>query len=177
MVWMGLGWGLTLIGRRARPVGRYDAIVVPGCAVDAEGRASPALERRVQGAASAWRRGFAPLVVLTGGRGAHGHVEAEVAARRCVELGIPARALAVEGRSTDTRENAAFAAQQVPGGRGARVLVVTDAYHVPRARRLFARVFADADAVACQGRAAPHRWRPALREVGALLRARAHGWI
>ncbi len=169
-------WGLTRRGRRAQAEGRYDAIVVPGCAVRADGRPSPALERRIQGAVEAWRAGRAPLVVLTGGRGASGHVEAEVAAARCRELGVPDGALAVEGRSFTTRENASFAAHHIPLGRGARVLVVTDAYHVPRARRLFAQVFADADAVASQGAAAPHRWRAALRELAALGKARSRGW-
>jgi uncharacterized SAM-binding protein YcdF (DUF218 family) len=103
-------------------------------------------------------------------------VEAEVAARRCEELGVPASALAVEGWSRTTRENASFAVHHVPGGTAGRVLVVTDAYHVVRAERLFRRSFQAADAVASLGPEAPHRWRPAVREVGALLRARSRGW-
>jgi len=176
MVWLVSAWGLTLRGRRAVASGHYDAIVVPGCAVRPDGRPSGALERRVCGAVDAWRKGLAPVVVLTGGEGAHGHVEAVVAARRCRELGIPPEAVAVEPWSRTTKENASFAVHHVPRGAGARVLVVTDAYHVVRARRLFRRSFIDADAIASHGRGAPHRWRPALREVGALVRARSRGW-
>jgi len=176
LTWLGCAWGLTRVGRRAEARGVYDAIIVPGCAVRATGTPSPALERRVRGAVDAWQQGRAPVVVLTGGVGTHGHREAEVAARRCLELGLPPEAVVVEGRSKTTRENASFAVHCVPRGRDARVLVVTDAYHVLRARRLFRRAFREADAVASQGAAAPHRWKPAVREVGAILRARGRGW-
>jgi uncharacterized SAM-binding protein YcdF (DUF218 family) len=50
----------------------------------------------------------------------------------------------LEERSTSTRENAELAARLL--GANARVLVVTDAYHVFRARRVFARSFVQAEA-------------------------------
>ena len=70
----------------------------------------------------------------------------------------------LEDASTSTEENARLAAARYPA---ARVLVVTDAYHVYRARRVFARYFGAVDAVA-----SPYgRWsrvRGAYREVLAL---------
>jgi uncharacterized SAM-binding protein YcdF (DUF218 family) len=135
-----------LVGRGLEPPppGPYDAIVVAGCRVLPGGRPSRALARRAELALDLFRDGHAPRVVFTGGVGQHGPSEASVAAAHAVERGLPAHALLLEERSTSTRQNAEHAARLL--GPGARVLVVTDAYHVFRARRVFARSFARAEA-------------------------------
>ena len=50
----------------------------------------------------------------------------------------------LEDRSTSTAENASRAAERL---RVERIVVVTDAYHVFRARRVFDRYFPDVDAI------------------------------
>lgn len=164
--WSALAWGLDRYGQgRPAPAGRWDAIVVLGCRVFPDGRPSAALARRVQRAAELWAAGRADVVVLTGGRGDAGVVEAEVAAAVAESLGVPRAALVLETRSTSTDENARFAAEAIEGR---RVLVVTDAYHVLRSERVFARHFEEAHVV---GTVSPRWWarvRGALREVVAL---------
>jgi uncharacterized SAM-binding protein YcdF (DUF218 family) len=118
---------------------------VAGCRVLPSGQPGVALARRAELARELFVEGRAPQVVFTGGVGRHGPSEASVAAAHAVSLGLPADAVVLEERSTSTRENARFAARIL--GPSARVLVVTDAYHVFRARRVFAQSFARAEAV------------------------------
>ena len=132
-------------GAEPPPAGPYDAIVVAGCRVLPSGEPGPALARRAALAHALFTEGRAPRVVFTGGVGRNGPSEASVAAAHAVSLGLPPEVAVLEEHSTSTRENAQFAARIL--GPNARVLVVTDAYHVFRARRVFARSFARAEAV------------------------------
>jgi uncharacterized SAM-binding protein YcdF (DUF218 family) len=164
--WLAVAWGLHRYGQgRPAPQGRWDAIVVLGCRVFPDGRPSNALAERVRVAAELYAAGRADTIVLTGGMGDAGVVEAEVAAARAEALGVPRTALVLETRSTSTDENARFAAEVIAGR---RVVVVTDAYHVLRSQRVFLRHF---DEVHVVGTVNP-RWWPrtqgALREVVAL---------
>lgn len=164
--WGAVAWGLDRYGQtRPAPEGRWDAIVVLGCRVFPNGQPSVALARRVEAAVDLWAAGRADTLVLTGGRGDTGVVEAEVAATVAEKLGVPRSAMVLETRSTSTDENARFAAEAITGR---RVVVVTDAYHVLRSERVFARHFEEAHVV---GTVSP-RWWPrmqgALREVMAI---------
>lgn len=163
--WAGLAGALDRYGQRATQVGAFDAIVVAGCRVLPDGRPSLALQRRTDLAVALWRQGRAPVIVFTGGLGEHAPTEAAAAAAHAVDQGVPLVAIQLEDRSTSTEENARFAAAL--GHR--RVLVVTDAYHVFRAERTFARHF---DAVDGVGSVGPVR----TRVVGALREVFAIGW-
>jgi len=153
--------GLDLYGQRAVPVGTYDAIVVAGCRVTPEGLPSEPLIRRTEEAVTLWQRGVAPKIVFTGGVGDNPPAEAVAAAIHARAMGVPEDAIVIEDRSTSTEENASETAR-LTGAR--RVLVVTDNYHVFRARRVFARHFAEVDAVGVDS-AWDTRARGALREV------------
>ena len=161
---------LERYGSREPPGGSFDAIVVAGCRVLPGGRPSRALRRRAAHGARLLLEGRAPRLVLTGGVGEHGPSEARVAAGVVRALGIPEAAILLEERSTSTEGNARGARARLEAagqlGQG-RVLVVTDAYHVLRAERVFARYFEVARGVGSNG--APWtRTRGALREVLAL---------
>lgn len=160
-------------GRAGVPEGRYDAIIVAGCRVYPDGNPSPPLQHRAALAVELWKAGVAPKVVFTGGLdddvraawGDEGPTEAAAAARWARDRGLPAAAVVLEERSTSTEENAAFAAKLV---RGERVVVVTDAYHTFRARRVFDRYFGEVTAVG----STYGRWtriRGAYREVPAIV--------
>lgn len=168
-------WGATaalldLHGRRARPTGPHDAIIVAGCAVRPDGLPSAALERRTLHAVALYRQGLAPRLVFTGGRGRAPISEAEAAARLARSLGVPGEAIWIEDQSTSTEENAAFAARLLAeaGEAPRRVLVVSDSYHVFRLRRVFARHFEEVEAAG----SAPRR---GLRVQGSLREVLAVG--
>jgi uncharacterized SAM-binding protein YcdF (DUF218 family) len=76
-------------------------------------------------------------VLACGGRAWGGRVEADAIAEMLIEHGVPAEAVVRERCSLDTRDNARFAASLL-GRRGlSRVVLVTCAWHLPRAERAF----------------------------------------
>lgn len=164
--WTGVAATLDALGDRSPPDDDYAAVVVAGCRVLPDGEASECLRLRTEAAVALWRSGRADTLVLTGGLGAYPPTEAEAAARIARDLGVPDGALVLEDRSTSTEENARFAALKL--GTDARVLVVTDAWHTHRVRRVFDRHFAGADAVGVDG-PLDRRTRGAMREVLALV--------
>ncbi len=158
----GLAVALDAYGRRTLPDERFDAIVIAGCRVDPDGSPSPALAGRVRLAVRLFREGRAPRLAFTGGVGTYGESEARVASDLATSLGVPREAQVLEDRSTTTEENARLLAALLP--RDARVIVVTDAYHVFRAERVFGRYFARAIGAGSIAEAWP-RSTGALREV------------
>lgn len=95
---------------------------------------------RMWHAARLYRAGKAPLVVLSGGT-VHVEEGAEAEAMRefLVDLGVPATAMLLEGSSTTTTENAADTARLLLPRGVRRILLVTSALHMRRARGLFER--------------------------------------
>ncbi|RME26612.1 MAG: YdcF family protein [Deltaproteobacteria bacterium] len=176
LTWLALAALLDHLGTRPPDDGPADAIIVAGCGVGPDGRATPALARRTRHAVELWRQGIAPRIVLTGGVGRHPPSEARAAAEVATRLGVPPSALLLEERSTSTEENARFAAEllRAEGIAVQRVVVVTDSYHVVRARRVFARYLPGVDAAGSR----PHPWvrlRGSMREVLVLAIYAAQG--
>lgn len=167
--WLVAAAALDHIGARPLPERRYDAIVVAGAGVLPGGRPSRPLRGRVARAAELYHRGVAPRVVLTGGVGKHPPAESVVAAALARAFGVPEAALVREERSTTTEENADEAARLL--GRDARIVLVTDRFHVFRATRMFRRRFATVDGVGSVCHPWP-RFRGAMREV---LAVAVHG--
>lgn len=163
-LWLTLAVALDRYGLRAPPVGPYDVIIVAGCRVHPSGQPSDALARRAERAVALWRQGLAPQVIFTGGVGAGGVSEAAAAARHAESLGLPASAIRLEDQSRSTEENARYASSIAVG---ARVIVVSDAYHVWRAERVFGRYFPEVRGVGSVGPWSA-RLRGAAREVVAV---------
>ena len=115
---------------------RADAIVVLGCRMPEDGRPGGALERRVAHAVELWRRGEAPLLLLSGGGGRQ-RSEADTMRGLALAAGVSAGALLLEERSRNTVENAVFSAALLCEKERRRVIVVSEAYHLLRARILF----------------------------------------
>jgi len=133
------------------------ALVILGSGATSDGPFAPrrerllarSLERVVAGARLA--RATALPVLVTGGR-PDGLEHSEAALMRQVlqdDLGIPVRW--VEEASRDTAENASLSAALLRAEGISSVLLVTHAYHMPRARRAF-------EAVGLTVLPAPHGW-------------------
>lgn len=129
---LGLGIWLERWGRvdRAR---KADAILIFGAKVRSGGVPSPLLRARTWHAFELWKRGFAPKIVCTGGVGDYPPAESIVQTQLLVGWGVPREDILREERSTSTRENALFAAGLLP--RGAKVIAVSDPFHLWRCRR------------------------------------------
>jgi len=164
LIWLGAAVTLDTYGRRATAAETWDAIVVAGCRVMPDGQPSHALEARTRKAVDLWRQGLAPVIVFTGGVGDTPPAESVAASNLALTLGVPTTALVLESTSASTEENARYASGILGGG---RIIVVSDAYHVFRCERVFARYF---DEVRGAGALSPiwPRTRGAFREVAAV---------
>jgi len=123
--------------------------------------AGPLTLERARYAARLARETGLPLLVSGGVVASGGPPLADLAAEVCAELGAPPRWR--ETRSGDTRANARRSAELLRPAGVERVLLVTHAWHVPRARAAFARAGLEAIPAPTGFRA----WPPA--SLGALL--------
>jgi uncharacterized SAM-binding protein YcdF (DUF218 family) len=121
------------------PPGPADAIVVLGAGSARDGVLSNQSLRRLVGGLVLYRRGLAPRVIVMGPGYQGAPVEAEVRATLARDVGIPADAIVVEGGGLTTQHEAALAARRMREWGGRRVLLVTGAQHMRRARLLFER--------------------------------------
>ncbi len=101
------------------------------------GGPSPTLKRRTLHAAGLWEAGVVRHLVVCGGLGKHPPTEAAVMADILTNYGVPKDAITIEDRSTTTEQNIANAAALVGA---TAVVIVTDAYHAPRARLIARRL-------------------------------------
>jgi uncharacterized SAM-binding protein YcdF (DUF218 family) len=149
---------------------------------------------RIWHAARIYHAGKAPLLVLSGGHFAwmgERDVEAEAMQGFLRDLGVPAEALLLEGRSGNTRENAVFSAELLRERGVQRILLVTSALHMRRALGTFRAVGLDAVPAATdfEVTSEPYhavRWLPDAEALAAGTRAlkeflgwwvyRARGW-
>ena len=93
---------------------------------------------RTYQAARLYKAGKAHLVVLSGGSDPQvSEPEANAMATFIQDLGVPASALLLEGLSRTTRENAIFTAKHLKERGIDRIILVTSALHMQRAKRLF----------------------------------------
>ncbi|MGH0036969.1 MAG: YdcF family protein [Myxococcota bacterium] len=127
-----------------------EAVVVLGAAVWPGGVPSHALRRRVLFAVELAMGDALRDLLLTGGVGREPPSEARVMSGLASEAGIDAGRIVLEERATSTYESARFCAEIVRREGFARVTVVTDAYHLPRALLAFAQAGIAAEGAAPQ---------------------------
>lgn len=102
--------------------------------------------RVAERAAELWHDGLAPWVVMSGGlgnftEGVFHEAEADLFAKRAVELGVPSESILIENKSTNTGENVSFTRDLL----GSKYIEVTSAIAVQKPymeRRTFATVLA-----------------------------------
>ena len=127
----------------ARPV---DAIVVLGAA-QYDGRPSPVLAARLDHALELWQQGYAPTIVVTGGRRPGDRfTEATASADYLIARGVPDSAILREVQGTSTWQSLAATARILRNRGVESVLVVSDPYHSLRARETARELGLDAHA-------------------------------
>lgn len=131
------------------PPDRVDGIVVLGGGLDgplSDARGQPALTEaaeRLTAAVALARRYPEARIVFSGGEGTllpQGHAEADASVAFFTALGVPRERLIIENRSRNTWENALFAREAAQPKPGEAWLLVTSAWHMPRALGCFRRV-------------------------------------
>lgn len=147
-VWRSLEAGVE---RTQRDDVTYDAVVLLGGAVSPAGslRDEPAWNDNVErllAVQALLSTGRARVAIVSGGSlGAPLRTEAEYLFEELVRLGVPREQVRVEPRANNTRENATESLKLLTELGAKRVLLVTSAFHVPRAVGCFRAVGVDAD--------------------------------
>lgn len=129
-----------------------DVIIVLGAGLRRDGRPGPALTRRAEEGARLYRDGYATNVICTGAipRFAD-RAEAEGCAEVLRANGVPDSAIVLETRSRSTEENAAYSLELMNERGWQSALVVSDGYHLLRARWIFAEQGLEAYTVPAEG--------------------------
>jgi len=118
---------------------------------------------RTETAIALWKQGYAPLLIFSGGSSDPESVaSAELMKRAAVAAGVPANAIAVEGASATTEENAQRVAELMKTRGLASAILVTSPYHQRRAAMLFEREFGRAALTFANHPADDPDWDPNL---------------
>lgn len=119
-----------------------DAIVLLGGALrgDSQMGILPDLNQyadRLVHAVALYKAGKAEFILLTGGSSPGSRSEAHLMQDVLAVMGVPARHLILEDQSKDTHDNAVNSALLIKARGMRRILLVTSAFHMPRANALF----------------------------------------
>lgn len=117
----------------ARPA---DVIIVLGSQVRADGEPSNSLRSRIERGIQLYQAGYAPTLFLTGGLGRFPPAEAEAMRRVALAAGVPDSALVLDTTATSTQESMLTAAREAQGRGWRTALVVSDPFHMLRARQM-----------------------------------------
>ncbi|WP_225765166.1 YdcF family protein [Stenotrophomonas sp. Marseille-Q4652] len=161
------GW-IVWVGDRdqAAPA---DAIIVLGAAAY-DAKPSPVFEERIRHGLDLYRRGYAPVLIFTGGYGGAGarFAESQVARRYALRQQVPEEAILIETESRTTRQNLEQARALMRQHDLHRVIVVSDPLHMARALRLCSELGIDARASSTPStrfRSFQTRWRFLAQEI------------
>jgi uncharacterized SAM-binding protein YcdF (DUF218 family) len=115
---------------------RADVILVLGAA-EYRGRPSPVFRARLDHALELYARGLAPRIMTTGGPGGDPvFTEGGVGRSYLMGRGVPSERIVVESEAGSTAESTAMAAEIMHRMGLRSVIVVSDGYHIYRAKRM-----------------------------------------
>jgi len=141
-------WVAVMVGRTVGEIERQakvdearaaDVIVALGAA-EYNGRPSPVLRARLNHALELWRQGYAPRIMTTGGAGGDPrYTEGIVGRDYLVQQGVPSEQIIVEEESESTVQTL-IAAGEIMRRMGLKsAILVSDGYHIFRAKRIMER--------------------------------------
>ncbi len=130
-------WDIHRVGHLSRSR-HADCAIVLGAAAW-HNKPSPVLRERLNHAITLYQAGAVKTIVLTGGYGKGADfAESEVGLEYCVKKGIPREVIFAENESLNTLDNLKEA-QEIMSQRGfKKALLVSDPWHLKRARRMAA---------------------------------------
>ena len=168
LLWLvGVATWIVWVGQRDQAASA-DAIIVLGAAAY-DTRPSPVFEERIRHGLDLYQRGYAPVLLFTGGYGNGArYAESQVARRYALRQGVTESAILIESNSRNTRENLQQARRLMQQHGLHRVIVVSDPLHMSRALRLSNEIGIDAlgsPTPSTRFRTIQTQWRFLLQEV------------
>ncbi len=119
------------------PVAKAQAIVVLSGGLKKDGSLASSTAERVRYGVELFKRGYAPVLVMSGGGPFLKVADAKVMADEAVEEGVDRKAIVLEDQSTSTWENAVLTAKELRDRGLNSILLVTSPYHSFRAKVMF----------------------------------------
>ena len=140
----------NVVGRRIAVASHQlqpaDAIVVLGAGVMGNGTLDSDSLRRVIAGIQLYKKGLAPIVVLSGsgmGPGTHEETEAQMRTGLAESMGVPPAAIIKEETANTTFEESIHISAALHARGAGHILLVTDSLHMRRAMRVFAHAGLD----------------------------------
>jgi uncharacterized SAM-binding protein YcdF (DUF218 family) len=97
------------------------------------GRPSPVLKSRLDHAIGLWKKGYAPLLIVTGGAGrGDTTTEAEVGRKYALSKGVTDAAIVVENQGRTTRESLRTVSAMLKAREMNTAILVSDPFHMFR---------------------------------------------
>lgn len=150
-----------------------DAIVVLGAA-QYNGRPSEVFRARLDHALNLYQEGYAPLIVLTGGKQpGDAYTEAETGEQYLIDRGVPASAIGWENEGRDTWQSMRGVADVLERSGVESLLIVSDGFHLLRTE-LMARELGYMASGSASTESPIRQWTAAelsyvIRETGGIL--------
>jgi vancomycin permeability regulator SanA len=113
--------------------------VVLGAFIESNGQPSARLHARLEKAAELYKKGFFPTIIVSGGVGKRGFDEAAIMKADLLRDGIPPQHILVDSSGNTTYLTAKNTAHLMRERGLQRVFIISQFYHVPRARLAFNR--------------------------------------
>jgi vancomycin permeability regulator SanA len=135
-----------------------DVIVVLGARVNKNGQASASLVERMNTAIDLYKKGYAPLMIVSGGRGDGGVHEAIAMRDLALKAGVPADAVLTDMNGVNTQATVDDTLVELRRRHLSRVLVVSHFYHLARIKLAYAQKGLDVWTVPTE----QARWMPQL---------------
>ncbi len=169
---LAIGGAVLWTARTAEPH-QADAIVVMGAA-QYNGRPSQVFEARLEHALALYEDGYAPLIVVTGGKmPGDAYTEGETARNYFLEHGVPESAIVGEFEGRDTWQSMQGVAAVLDGTGVRSLIIVSDGFHLLRSELMARELGFDASGAAAPD--SPIRpWSGAefsylIRETGGII--------
>lgn len=146
-----LGWVVYWEAHAGDELRESDVIIVLGARVKPDGTISSSLQYRLEAALRVYEEGYAGAFIVCGAQGSDEPcTEAQAMREYLLEKGVPEDCVFLDDQSYNTRQNIENARRIMDEQGFETALVVTNAYHVARARALCRDLGIDARGVAAQ---------------------------
>ena len=142
--------------------GGWDCILVLGAGLMPDGSPSLMLRERIDTGIRLYEAGAAPKLLMSGDHGREDHDEVNAMKDAALAAGVPSEDVFMDHAGFNTYDSM-YRAGAIFGAK--RVLIVTQAYHLPRALYIAARLGLEAAGVSCDTCRYPGQTYRDIREI------------